>query len=76
MDTDAAGIYHWTCVFRLAEAAEAALHTALGTADRVFGVTPRMAVSAEFVRGPCASTTRSRSSWWSTTSAGRRCAIS
>ena len=27
MDTDAAGIYHWTTVFRLAEAAEAALHT-------------------------------------------------
>jgi acyl-CoA thioesterase FadM len=30
IDTDAAGIYHWTTVFRFAEAAEAALHTALG----------------------------------------------
>ena len=32
MDTDAAGIYHWTTAFRLAEAAEAVLHTALGIA--------------------------------------------
>jgi acyl-CoA thioesterase FadM len=50
MDTDAAGLYHWTCVFRLAEAAEAALHTALGIVERTFGATPRMAISAEFVR--------------------------
>ena len=32
MDTDAAGIYHWTTAFRLAEAAEAAMHTALNCA--------------------------------------------
>jgi acyl-CoA thioesterase FadM len=50
MDTDAAGIYHWTTVFRLAEAAEAALHTALGIADFTFGATPRLAVSASFSR--------------------------
>jgi acyl-CoA thioesterase FadM len=50
MDTDAAGIYHWTTAFRLAEAAEAAMHTALGIADRTFGVTPRVSVSAEFQR--------------------------
>ena len=50
MDTDAAGIYHWTTVFRLAEAAEAALHTALGIADFTFGATPRVAVDAEFER--------------------------
>ena len=50
MDTDAAGIYHWTTVFRLAEAAEAALHTALGIADFTFGATPRVAVHATFVR--------------------------
>ena len=50
MDTDAAGIYHWTTVFRLAEAAEAALHTALGIADFTFGATPRLAVSATFAR--------------------------
>jgi YbgC/YbaW family acyl-CoA thioester hydrolase len=50
MDTDAAGIYHWTTAFRLAEAAEAALHSALGFADRTFGATPRVRVQAEFKR--------------------------
>ena len=50
MDTDAAGIYHWTTVFRLAEAAEAALHTALGVADFTFGATPRVSVAATFSR--------------------------
>ena len=50
IDTDAAGIYHWTTAFRLAEAAEAALHTALGIADFTFGATPRLAVSASFTR--------------------------
>lgn len=50
IDTDAAGIYHWTTAFRLAEAAEAALHTALGIADRTFGVTPRVSVAAKFQR--------------------------
>jgi acyl-CoA thioester hydrolase len=50
IDTDAAGIYHWTTAFRLAEAAEAAMHTALGIADRTFGVTPRVSVAAEFQR--------------------------
>jgi acyl-CoA thioester hydrolase len=50
IDTDAAGIYHWTTAFRLAEAAEAALHTALGIAGRTFGVTPRVSVSADFAR--------------------------
>jgi acyl-CoA thioester hydrolase len=48
MDTDAAGIYHWTTVFRLAEAAEAALHTALGIADRTFGATPRLRANGDF----------------------------
>jgi acyl-CoA thioester hydrolase len=50
IDTDAAGIYHWTTAFRLAEAAEAALHTRLGIADFTFGATPRVAVDAEFER--------------------------
>ena len=50
MDTDAAGIYHWTTAFRLAEAAEAALHTALGFADVTFGATPRVRVQADFKR--------------------------
>jgi acyl-CoA thioesterase FadM len=48
IDTDAAGIYHWTTAFRLAEAAEAALHTALGIADVTFGATPRVAIGADF----------------------------
>jgi acyl-CoA thioester hydrolase len=48
IDTDAAGIYHWTTVFRLAEAAEAAMHTALGIANETFGASPRVAVSATF----------------------------
>jgi acyl-CoA thioesterase FadM len=50
IDTDAAGIYHWTTAFRLAEAAEAALHTALGIADITFGATPRVHVEADFER--------------------------
>ncbi|WP_354698608.1 hypothetical protein DSM112329_04294 [Paraconexibacter sp. AEG42_29] len=50
IDTDAAGIYHWTTAFRFAEAAEAALHTALGIVDQTFGVTPRVAVATEFTR--------------------------
>jgi YbgC/YbaW family acyl-CoA thioester hydrolase len=50
MDTDAAGIYHWSTAFRLAEAAEAEMHTALGIADRTFGATPRVSVAADFRR--------------------------
>jgi acyl-CoA thioesterase FadM len=50
MDTDAAGIYHWTTAFRLAEAAEAELHTQLGIAGITFGRTPRVAVEAQFRR--------------------------
>ena len=48
MDTDAAGIYHWTTAFRLGEAAEAELHTRLGIAHLTFGRTPRVAIQAEF----------------------------
>jgi acyl-CoA thioesterase FadM len=50
MDTDAAGIYHWTTAFRLAEAAEAELHTRLGIEGITFGRTPRVAVEARFHR--------------------------
>jgi acyl-CoA thioester hydrolase len=50
IDTDAAGIYHWTTAFRLAEAAEAELHTRLGIAGITFGRTPRVAVEAQFQR--------------------------
>jgi acyl-CoA thioesterase FadM len=50
MDTDAAGIYHWTAALRMAEAAEAALHTRLGIEKETFGVTPRVQVRFEFRR--------------------------
>jgi acyl-CoA thioesterase FadM len=50
MDTDAAGIYHYSTVLRLAEAAEAALCTSLGIADRTFGFLPRVALALEFRR--------------------------
>lgn len=49
-DTDAAGIYHWSTALRLAESAEAELHTALGFADRTFGLTPRLHISCDFSR--------------------------
>jgi acyl-CoA thioester hydrolase len=48
IDTDAAGIWHWTTAFRLAEAAEAAMHTALGIPNETFGACPRASVSASF----------------------------
>ena len=50
MDTDAAGIYHYSTVLRLAEAAEAALHTEHGTADAVFGGAPRVHIEFDFQR--------------------------
>ena len=50
IDTDAAGIYHWTTAFRLAEAAEAVMHTGLGIAELTFGRVPRVAVEVEFHR--------------------------
>jgi acyl-CoA thioesterase FadM len=51
IDTDAAGIYHWTTVFRLAELAETELHRGLGIAERTFGLMPRLAVTTEYL-GP------------------------
>jgi acyl-CoA thioesterase FadM len=50
LDTDAAGIYHWSTVIRFAEAAEAALHNALGITELTFGATPRLSVAFEFTR--------------------------
>ncbi len=50
MDTDAAGIYHWSTVIRFAEEAEAELHTALGIAQATFGATPRVKAGFEFRR--------------------------
>lgn len=49
-DTDAAGVYHWSTVFRLVEAAEAALHDRLGIVDYTFGLTPRVHVACDFRR--------------------------
>ncbi|MGI9018502.1 MAG: acyl-CoA thioesterase [Euzebya sp.] len=48
IDTDAAGIYHWLTAFRLVEAAEAALHQALGIHERTFGHIPRVHAEADF----------------------------
>jgi acyl-CoA thioester hydrolase len=50
MDTDAAGIYHWSTVIRFAEAAEMELHTALGIAAITFGATPRVKAGFDFRR--------------------------
>jgi acyl-CoA thioesterase FadM len=50
IDTDAAGIYHWTTAMRLAEAAGAELHTQLGIAAATFGCTPRVHVRFDFHR--------------------------
>ena len=50
MDTDAAGIYHYSTVLRLAEAAETALHTETGVAHITFGATPRVHISFDFKR--------------------------
>lgn len=47
-DTDAARIAHFTAAFRLAEAAEAALYTALGAERRMLGSTPRVSATADF----------------------------
>lgn len=50
MDTDAAGIYHYSTLLRLAEAAESALHTDHGIADITFGATPRAHIEFDFKR--------------------------
>ena len=48
MDTDAAGIWHYSNVLRWAEEAETELHRQLGIIDQTFGATPRVAVEFEF----------------------------
>jgi acyl-CoA thioester hydrolase len=50
MDTDAAGIWHYSTVIRFAEHAELELHSRLGIADRTFGLTPRARIEFDFVR--------------------------
>jgi acyl-CoA thioester hydrolase len=49
MDTDAAGIWHYSTVIRFSEHAELALHDRLGITDRTFGCTPRARISFDFV---------------------------
>jgi acyl-CoA thioester hydrolase len=48
MDTDAAGIWHYSTVIRWAEEAETELFRGLGLLDATFGVTPRVRVEFEF----------------------------
>ena len=48
IDTDAAGIYHYSNVVRWAEEAEAELHRELGIIEQTFGATPRVAIEFEF----------------------------
>lgn len=48
MDTDAAGIWHYSTVIRWAEEAETELHRRLGTVDQIIGFTPRVRVEFEF----------------------------
>jgi len=50
MDTDAAGIWHYSTSIRFVEAAEAELHRQLGIIDLTFGLTPRAHVEFDFHR--------------------------
>jgi len=48
MDTDAAGIWHYSTIIRWAEEAEAELHRRAGVSDITFGATPRVHVEFDF----------------------------
>lgn len=48
VDTDAAGIYHWSTAVKLFEVAEAALHDRLGIREDTFGHVPRVHLDADF----------------------------
>lgn len=48
VDTDAAGHWHHSTLWRFVEAAEATLHRDLGILDVTFGFTPRRHLEAEF----------------------------
>lgn len=50
MDTDAAGIWHYSTIIRWAEEAETELHRHLGIMGHTFGVTPRARVEFEFAK--------------------------
>lgn len=49
-DTDAAGVWHHSTLWRWVEEAEAELHRALGVIEHTFGHTPRRHLEAEFLR--------------------------
>lgn len=50
MDTDAAGIWHYSTAIRFVEAAETELHRQLGIMGLTFGFTPRAHVEFDFHR--------------------------
>jgi acyl-CoA thioester hydrolase len=49
MDTDAAGIWHYSTVIRLSEEAETELHRNLGIQHLTFGASPRVRIEFDFV---------------------------
>ena len=49
MDTDAAGIWHYSTIIRFAEHAELELHSRIGIVERTFGMTPRARIEFDFV---------------------------
>lgn len=49
-DTDAAGVWHHSTLWRWVEEAEAELHRARGVIEHTFGHTPRRHLEAEFLR--------------------------
>ncbi len=48
MDTDAAGIWHYSTAIRLSEEAETELHRSLGIQHLTFGVSPRVRLEFDF----------------------------
>jgi acyl-CoA thioester hydrolase len=48
IDTDAAGIWHYSTAIRFAEAAETALHRRLGIGEMTSGGSPRVRVEFDF----------------------------
>lgn len=49
-DTDAAGVWHHSTLWRWVEEAEAELHRSVGVLEHTFGHTPRRHLEAEFLR--------------------------
>jgi acyl-CoA thioester hydrolase len=49
MDTDAAGIWHYTTAFRYLEHAEMELHRHLGIVEQTFGRMPRVRLEVDYL---------------------------